>query len=181
VLTSANYSSYALPLSGGDMSGRIRMGTFSSSTTNSGEAWIGRASDRAAGTMTVQLGVANARTFEVVDYAWSTVILAAGMDAFTYKGSTILHAGNYTSYPPTSISGLTLTSSSNGINPDNVTQNQLGYNTSVSLFGQTDGGLYSSAYSSSWIHQIYGDFRTGQIAIRGKNSGTYSFRLKQFH
>jgi len=71
------------------------------------------------------------------------------------------------------VSGLTLTSSANGINPDGVTQNQLGYNNSVSLFGQTDGGLYSSAYSSSWIHQIYGDFRTGQIAIRGKNSGTW--------
>jgi hypothetical protein len=72
-----------------------------------------------------------------------------------------------------SVSGLTLTSSANGINPDSVTQNQIGYNTSVSLFGQTDGGLYSSAYSSSWIHQIYGDFRTGQIAIRGKNNGTW--------
>lgn len=72
-----------------------------------------------------------------------------------------------------SVTGLTLTSSANGINPDSVTQNQIGYNTSVSLFGQTDGGLYSSAYSSSWIHQIYGDFRTGQIAIRGKNSGSW--------
>ena len=72
-----------------------------------------------------------------------------------------------------SVTGLTLTSSANGINPDNVTQNQIGYNTSVSLFSQTDGGLYSSAYSSVWIHQIYGDFRTGQIAIRGKNNGTW--------
>ena len=72
-----------------------------------------------------------------------------------------------------SVSGLTLTSSANGINPNDVTQNQLGYNTSVSLFGQTDGGLYSSAYSSSWVHQIYGDFRTGQVATRGKNNGTW--------
>jgi hypothetical protein len=72
-----------------------------------------------------------------------------------------------------SVSGLTLTSSANGINPDSVTQNQLGYNTSVSLFGQTDGGLHSSAYSSAWVHQIFGDFRTGQIAIRGKNNGTW--------
>ena len=72
-----------------------------------------------------------------------------------------------------SVTGLTLNSSANGINPDSVTQNQIGYNTSVSLFGQTDGGLYSSAYSSAWIHQIYGDFRTGQIAIRGKNSGAW--------
>ena len=72
-----------------------------------------------------------------------------------------------------SVTGLTLNNSASPINPDNVTQNQIGYNTSVSLFGQTDGGLYSSAYSSSWIHQIYGDFRTGQIAIRGKNSGSW--------
>lgn len=72
-----------------------------------------------------------------------------------------------------SVTGLTLNSSASPINPDSVTQNQLGYNTSVSLYGQTDGGLYSSAYSSSWIHQIYGDFRSGQIAVRGKNSGTW--------
>ena len=72
-----------------------------------------------------------------------------------------------------SVTGLTLNSSGNPINPDNVTQNQLGYNTNVSLFGQTDGGLYSSAYSSSWIHQIYGDFRSGQIAVRGKNNGSW--------
>jgi hypothetical protein len=72
-----------------------------------------------------------------------------------------------------SVDGLTINNSGDPINPDNVTQNQIGYNTSVSLYGQTDGGLYSSAYSSSWIHQIYGDFRTGQIAIRGKNAGTW--------
>ena len=72
-----------------------------------------------------------------------------------------------------SVTGLTLNSSASAINPNNVTQNQIGYNTSVNLFGQTDGGLYSSAYSSDWIHQIYGDFRSGQIAIRGKQSGTW--------
>jgi hypothetical protein len=72
-----------------------------------------------------------------------------------------------------SVDGLTINNSGDPINPDNVTQNQIGYNTSVSLYGQSDGGLYSSAYSSSWIHQIYGDFRTGQIAIRGKNAGTW--------
>jgi hypothetical protein len=72
-----------------------------------------------------------------------------------------------------SVSGLTLNSINSAINPNNVTQNQIGYNTSVNLFGQTDGGLYSSAYSSDWIHQIYGDFRSGQIAIRGKQAGTW--------
>ena len=56
---------------------------------------------------------------------------------------------------------------------DSYTNNGIGYVTSVSLFSQTDGGMYASAYSTSWIHQIYGDFRTGQIAIRGKNNGTW--------
>ena len=102
--------------------------------------------------------------------------------ALNIQGNAVVHAGNIgsqsVSYATTSgsagaVTGLTLTSSANNLNPDNVTQNQIGYNTSVSLFGQTDGGLYSSAYSSSWIHQIYGDFRTGQIAIRGKNSGSW--------
>jgi hypothetical protein len=102
--------------------------------------------------------------------------------ALNIQGNAVVHAGNIgsqsVSYAATagsagSVSGLTLTSSANGINPDSVTQNQIGYNTSVSLFGQTDGGLYSSAYSSAWIHQIYGDFRTGQIAVRGKNSGSW--------
>jgi hypothetical protein len=90
------------------------------------------------------------------------------------SGSSGSCTGNAsTATTASNLTGLTLNSSASPINPDNVTQNQLGYNNSVSLFGQSDGGLYSSAYSSSWIHQIYGDFRTGQIAIRGKNNGTW--------
>ena len=73
-----------------------------------------------------------------------------------------------------SVTGLTINNSSSVIDPNSVTQNQIGYANSVSLFGQTDGGLYSSAYNSTWIHEIFGDFRTGQIAIRGKNSGTFT-------
>ena len=63
--------------------------------------------------------------------------------------------------------------SGNGVGQDAYTNNGVGYVTGVSLFSQTDGGMYASAYSTSWVHQIYGDFRTGQIAIRGKNSGTW--------
>ncbi|CAB4154019.1 Intramolecular chaperone auto-processing domain containing protein [uncultured Caudovirales phage] len=57
------------------MANKITLGSFSAATTNSGEAWIGRASDRVSGTMTVQLGGgAGGRVFEVVDYAWTTVL-----------------------------------------------------------------------------------------------------------
>jgi hypothetical protein len=61
---------------------------------------------------------------------------------------------------------------SNPANPDTINDNGIGYVQSVSLFGQTDGALYSQAYSSSWVHQIFGDYRTGQLAVRGRNSGT---------
>ncbi|UOF80310.1 tail fiber [Caudoviricetes sp.] len=63
--------------------------------------------------------------------------------------------------------------STSGVAPDSITNNGTGYTTTVSLFGQTDGALYSQAYNTSWVHQIFGDYRTGQIAIRGKNSGTW--------
>lgn len=78
----------------------IRMGRFASGVNNTGEAWIGRASDRSIGTMTVQLGVDSARVFEVVNNAWSQVIFSAGMDTFQYKGNGILHGGNYTNFAP---------------------------------------------------------------------------------
>jgi hypothetical protein len=37
----------------------------------------------------------------------------------------------------------------------------------------SDGAMYTNKYSDSWIHEIYGDYRTGQIALRGKNNGTW--------
>jgi hypothetical protein len=48
----------------------------------------------------------------------------------------------------------------------------MGY-TSTALLGQPDGALYSQAYSTSWVHQIFGDYRTGNMAVRGKNNGTW--------
>jgi hypothetical protein len=73
------------------------------------------------------------------------------------------------------LTNFTAAYSSSPLNADSPsTLDAIGYvNAGTALFGQTDGGLYSSAYSTSWYHQIFGDFRTGQIAIRGKNSGTW--------
>jgi exonuclease VII small subunit len=75
-------------------SGRIILGTFANSTTNTGEAWIGRASDRNAGTMTVQLGgnSASSRSFEVVDYAWSVVLFSVS------SGGTATASGDVVAY-----------------------------------------------------------------------------------
>jgi hypothetical protein len=47
------------------------------------------------------------------------------------------------------------------------------YGLGGSVGSQSDGGLYVAGYSTSWYHEIYGDFRTGGIAVRGKYSGTW--------
>jgi hypothetical protein len=222
VLTAGNYSSYALPLSGGTLSGDLALGNNGANTGvaifhGAGSGDYGRIRFYQAGNNNqtihafptswqstsftggsagaINISGVNGTTFGAwndIDASISTSgVLRVKTSAFV-AGNAVLHAGNYTSYSPSlggsgasgtwsisvtgssgSVSGLTLTNSSSGINPDSVTQNQIGYNTSISLFGQTDGGLYSSSYSSAWIHQIYGDFRSGQIAIRGKNSGTW--------
>jgi len=68
------------------------------------------------------------------------------------------------------------TSSNSGTNADSINSNGISYYTSgVTNFtgNATDGGLYSQAYSSSWQHQIAGDYRSGEIALRGKNNGTW--------
>ena len=56
--------------------GKIEVGTFPQSQSNTGEAWLGRAADRQDGTLTVQLGGndATGTRFEIVDRAWSKVI-----------------------------------------------------------------------------------------------------------
>ncbi len=68
------------------------------------------------------------------------------------------------------------TGNNSGVNADTIESNGVTYyNAGVTNFtgNATDGALYSQAYSSSWQHQIAGDYRSGQIAVRGKNSGTW--------
>ena len=102
------------------------------------------------------------------------------------SGQTMNIAGSATSVPwsgitskPTTISGFGITDivSSNAGSPvaaDTTTKNGFYYvNSNISLFGQTDGALFVQAYDNTWASQIYQDYRTGQLAIRGRNSGTW--------
>ena len=41
------------------------------------------------------------------------------------------------------------------------------------VLGQSDGVCIANQYSTSWISEIYQDYRTGQLAVRGKNNGTW--------
>jgi hypothetical protein len=131
----------------------------------------------AYGTLNIESSGANLRI------SGSTINASSG--TLQQGGNAVIHAGNIgsqsVSYATSagtagsagSVDGLTINNSGNVANPNTVTQNQIGYNDSIALFGQSDGGLHTSAYSSAWMHQIFGDFRSGQIAIRGKNSGTF--------
>lgn len=40
-------------------------------------------------------------------------------------------------------------------------------------YQQSDGALYTQFYNASWITEIFQDYRTGQISVRGKNNGTW--------
>ena len=184
ILHSNNYTSYSPSLTGTGASG-----TWGISITGSAATLGGKPPQDAVGANTiptrdgsgyVYFNYINSNTGNGENPTVSQVIVTNGSDGFYRKASIAHLTSSLSGTAPInisgsagSVSGLTLNNSGAPINPDNVTQNQIGYNTNVSLFSQTDGGLYSSAYSSSWIHQIYGDFRTGQIAIRGKNNGTW--------
>jgi len=167
VFYDSNDTNYYGNFNGTSVVNSIRFGTSTNNSTFSGDgAWgIKLYNDNGY----IQFGPANTSHAHIytdrANFYFNKDILI--------NGNSVITTSTIGSQTAGSVTGLTLTSSANNLNPDNVTQNQIGYNTSVSLFGQTDGGLYSSAYSSSWIHQIYGDFRSGQIAVRGKNNGTW--------
>ena len=55
---------------------------------------------------------------------------------------------------------------------DEATINAIGYVVGSPL-NQNDGALYRQVYNNQWAHEIYGDYRTGQIAVRAKNAGTW--------
>ena len=68
------------------------------------------------------------------------------------------------------------TNSGAGINADTLNSAGITYYTGgVTNFSgnSSDGALYSQIYSSSWQHQIAGDYRSGRIAVRGKNNNTW--------
>ena len=79
---------------------------------------------------------------------------------------------NNTTY---NFAGSTFTSRNSG-NPiaiDSATSNMSGYTNSSAAAGFADGGLFVAAYSTSWVSQIFSNFRTGELSTRGKNSGTW--------
>lgn len=88
----------------------------------------------------------------------------SGTGPLTYDGQRVLTHAYFVS------SNCSNTQASGG---DNITVNTIGYVAGISLFGQSDGAIYSQAHSADWQHQIYGDYRTGQLAVRGKSNNIW--------
>ena len=104
-----------------------------------------------------------------------TTIPSAGLQV---NGSVTATSFVGTATSADNIDGIAFTNSgsSSPVSADTIASNGISYYTSgVDNFSgnATDGALYSQVYSSSWQHQIAGDYRSGQIALRGKSNGTW--------
>ena len=106
----------------------------------------------------------------------STVTAPTFVGSLTGNANTATYATTAGSADQIDGWGFVNTGSNSAVNADTISSNGISYYTGgVSNFSgnATDGALYSQFYSSSWQHQIAGDYRSGQIALRGKNSGTW--------
>ena len=108
-------------------------------------------------------------------------------DDGSWNSDTAIYDNGYRVYSgasrPTTVAGYGITDfvSSGSGNPFNITDirtNGIYYASSngsnPNLGGTSDGATYAQFYSSTWGHEIFGDYRTGQIALRGLNNGSWT-------
>ena len=94
------------------------------------------------------------------------------------KGTIVSVTDSSASFKGTAdaITNFKVTTSTN-LGIASVSTNAIGYVNGLAAddwnYQRTDGALYTQFYSSSWQHEIFGDYRTGQISLRGKNNGTW--------
>jgi len=137
--------------------GRIQVGTFNQSQANTGEAWIGRAADRAAGILTVQLGTGTGRKFEVVDYNWTTVEFQCGDDGHAIAAGSFKAPVFYDSNNTTYWADLASTTDSINI-AGSLKMNAAGAKIKLCDAGSNSGGgIYWSSAGTSYSYAIFRD------------------------
>ena len=130
------------------------------------------------------VGICNSKGNNIITYdgkAYLTYVTCTG-DVIAGYGtnnqvSLLSHTHNYAGSSSaggaaSSLSYFKCTSTSS-VGIDDTSANAIGYVNGISLFGQSDAALYKQVFSSLWAHEILGDYRTGQIALRAKNNGTW--------
>ncbi len=113
-------------------------------------------------------------------------VIDAGNLKVTGNGTTSQYLrsdgdGTFTWATPTdtnttyNFSGTSLVSrnSSNALAIDSADSNNIGYCNTSTAAGYADGGMFVAAYSTSWVSQIFSNFRTGALSSRGKDNGTW--------
>ena len=68
-------------------------------------------------------------------------------------------------------------------NPDSITSNTITYSTGTTATGLfQDGAIYAQYYAvGSYGHQIFGDYRSGGLAVRGLNNGVWTPWRQVYH
>jgi hypothetical protein len=183
-LDTGNVGTYALPISGGTLNGNLVSGAGYQVRWSDGSAAAPGYSFYAetgtgmyrAGTNTLGFATGGVQRLSIDGSGNAT--LTGAMTASSFSGSGASLTGTAASLniggnaaTATRLTNLTSTTTSTA-GTDN-SESCVSYINGISLFGQTDGALYSHVYSASWKHNIYGDYRTGQLAVRGKNNGTW--------
>lgn len=168
IITSGNFSSYALPLSGGTIAGN------------------------GAGLLTINRKDGN----PVIEFRHNGSIM--GRYGFATDGTpigvvagsqvTLIHSGNIGSQSvnhatsANTLSNFTSTSGEAPVDCNNVTTNGLRYytangpeyKTDGSFADYFDGSLYTQAYSDIWVTQIAQGYRNGGLFTRSRNNGTWT-------
>ena len=190
LVDSENLSSYALPITGGTMKGRIQAPSLAGLWTGGmtiSNATLGITTQNVSGKYhpiiagkTTDSHIWNLGTINnlVGFYGFLSGRTENSIDWNTYwnvKTGDMTCSGTITA--PTFSGTATnlqnfVTTNNTAYDANSLTTNGIVY-TSTDLLGQGDGALYQQYYSDKWIHQIFGDYRTGQIALRGKNNGTW--------
>jgi hypothetical protein len=107
---------------------------------------------------------------------WSRIWNEANLNPSTLTVANAGYATNAGNADAIDGIGFRNTGSNSAVNADSLNSNGITYYTGgVPNFSgnSTDGALYSQIYSSSWQHQIAGDYRSGQLAVRGKNNKSW--------
>ena len=146
---------------GDTMTGALGVGSFTHGG-NSGEARFGRGDDRSVGVATVQLGGTSGNKFEIVDRAWSKVLLTVNDDGSSTLNGNSTVTGSLTVNGGTSFSGNMSSTSGSTYVPAGGT---LAFNIE-SIFGViaagllivtgNENGVNSTVRTYSWNHSFYG-------------------------
>lgn len=170
----SSHSHSYLPLSGGTLSGNLYF-----SNSNGAIAWNNGTYQQRIVTTDDSTSDTAVFSFQQSSNSGSSftdlmVIRDNGkVIANTFVGALNGNADSATT--ATNLKGFTNTTQSNGATViDSAIQNGHVYvNGTSSIYSQSDGAAFVQAYNSSWVAQIYQDYRTGQIALRGKNNDTW--------